>query len=555
MLAGFEFLRWHRVQNQNFAGLAIAIGLANAQTAPRPSTPEAIIRSTTRLIQVNVIVHDRHGQPVRGLTKDEFVVMDNGKPQRLSVFSMDSNAVLPQAARLAPNVFTNQLQQKSAVPSSVTVILIDELNTRIHDQIFAKQQVIKYLKTIHPEDHVAIYALGRGLRVLHDFTTDSTDLLRHLEKYTGAALPEITAEPSSFDGDSDGVRLDEWMRGGGASKQETDFYMVNRVEGTLHAIEFIANHMASLPGRKNLIWVSGGFPLQVGFESAEAWRDPAREHRAFGPEVERTVRALNDGNVAIYPVDARGLVTDARFSAENKKIDLSPKLSMGPVVEHQQTMSVLADRTGGHAYFNTNDLATAIRNAVDDSALTYTLGFYPGDDANDGKFHKLQVKIAGHDGLNVRYRKGYFDLEEKPRDVKARRIELRDAVWSPMDSSALGLLAQVAPPDPKHPNDLNVYLRIDPKGVGLTQNGNHHDGAVDILFIQRNEQGKQFTGEDDTLTLTLLDSTYGKIEKEGMIYRKLVPRVSQATQLRIVVRDASSGTLGSVTIPFSQLKL
>ena len=545
----------------NFFKILIALPLltaaVHAQTTPaQPAPPVTTLRSTTRLIQVNVIVHDKHGQPVRDLTRQNFTVLDNGKPQQVSIFSVDSNAVLPQSAKLAPNVFTNQLQQKSAVPSSVTVILIDELNTKIHDQVWAKQQVIRYLKTIHPEDRVAIYALGRGLRVLHDFTTDSSDLLRHLEKYNGAFLPETTAaEGNSFSDDPGGAALDDFMRGAGSSKQEADFYMINRVEGTLHTLEFIANHLSSLPGRKNLIWVSGGFPLQIGFESIEAMRDPSRQQRTFDPEMERAIRALNDGNVAIYPVDARGLVADDRFSAANSKIDLAPKLSMGPIVEHQQTMSVLADRTGGRAYYNTNDLSSAIRNAVDDSALTYTLGFYPAGDVNDGKFHKLHVKIAGRDGLNLRYRKGYFDIDEKPLDVKARRIELRDAVWSPMDASSLGLLVQIAPPDPAHPTDLNVYLKIDPKGIGLALNGDHHDGILDILFVQKNEQGKQFNGEDDTLTLALQDASFRKVTNEGIIYRKLVPRVAQATQLRVVVRDAASGTIGSVTVPFSQLKL
>jgi VWFA-related protein len=524
-----------------------------AQTTPAP--PEPVLRSTTRLIQLNVIVHDKHGQPVRDLKKEDFTVLDNGKPQAVSIFSMDSNAVLPQVAKLAPNVFTNQLHQRSAVPSSVTVILLDELNTNYEDKQWAKQQVVKFLGTIHPEDRVAIYVLGRGLRVLHDFTTDSSDLLRKLSKYNGGILPEgVSASDNSFGPDSGG-QFDGWMNGtGGVSGAEADFYTINRVEGTLHAIDFIANHLASLPGRKNLIWVSGGFPLQIGFESIEAMTDPSRQQRSFGPEVERTINALNEGNVAIYPVDSRGLVAPMQFSAANRRIDNTPKLSMGPIVEHQQTMSMLADRTGGHAYYNTNDLAKAIRDAVDDSALTYTIGFYPEGGAHDGKFHKLQVKTTVA-GTNVRYRKGYFDTEEKPQDVKARRVELRDAVWSPIDASAMGLLVQVAPPDPAHPTDLNVYVRVDPAAIGLTANGNLQDGALDFLFIQKNEQGKQFNGSDDTVTLTLKPESAQKLRKEGLIYHKLVAKLPQATQLRVVVRDASSGTLGSVTVPFSQLKL
>jgi hypothetical protein len=119
----------------------------------------------------------------------------------------------------------------------------------------------------------------------------------------------------------------------------------------------------------------------------------------------------------------------------------------------------------------------------------------------------------------------------------------------------MGLLVQVAPPDPAHPTDLNVYVRVDPAAIGLTANGNLQDGALDFLFIQKNEQGKQFNGSDDTVTLTLKPESAQKLRKEGLIYHKLVAKLPQATQLRVVVRDASSGTLGSVTVPFSQLKL
>jgi VWFA-related protein len=529
---------------------------AGAAAAPNSSTSgDLVLKATTRLIQVNVIVRDRQGNAVRDLKKEDFQVLDNGKPQQISVFSMDSSTVLPQVKPLPDNVFTNTLQQKSAVPSSVTVILIDNINTHWQDQAWAKQQLIKYLKTIHPEDRVAIYALGPGLRVLHDFTTDSAGLLAQLERYKGALIPEADKGETSFANDLSAVQFDSWMNGvGGATGQERDFYMVNKVEGTLHAIEFIANHLSSLPGRKNLIWLSGGFPLQIAM-GEKAMFDPSRSPQTFNPQVEHAIKALNDANVAIYPVDSRGLVADTRFDASKRTVDLAPKLSMGPVVEHQQTMSVLASATGGHAYYNTNDLAKAIRDAVDDSALTYTVGFYPSNETFDGKFHKVEVKTPGHGGLNIRYRKGYFDIADQPRDEKARKTELQDAVWSPLDSSALGLLVKVVSAGPEHPDSIDIYIRVDPHGVGITRNGDRSDGAVDVLLIQKNDQGKTFNGESDTVSLALKPETYAQIEKTGLLFRKIIPRIPQATQLRIIVRDESSGTLGSVTVPYSQLKL
>lgn len=530
----------------------LALGAALAQNPQ----PDVVLRSTTRLIQLNVIVRDRHGLPVRDLRKEDFQILDNGKPQPISVFSMDSSTVLPQSAPLPPDVFTNMLPQKGAVPSSVTVILIDSVNTAMKDREWSKQQLIKYLQTMHPEDRVAIYAFGPGLRVLHDFTTDSSGLLAQLEHYTGNAIPEGDMENTSFEDHLADVQFANWMNGapGGVSAQERDFYTADKVQGTLRAMEFIAGHLASLPGRKNLIWLSGGFPMQIGM-GPKAMFDPSRDPQTFNTQMHRAIRALNDANVAMYPVDARGLVTDPRFDASNRKIDLKPKLSMGPIVEHQQTMSVLAEGTGGHAYFNTNDLTKAIHDAVEDSALTYTIGFYPGGEAFDGRFHKLDVKTPGHSGLSLHYRKGYFDVAEQPRDERARHAELQNAVWSPLDASALGMIVKVVAAGPEHPGDLDVYVKVDARGIGITQNGEKSDGAVDVLLIQKNDKGKTFDGQDVSVTLAMKPDTYRKVEQDGLLFHKVITRSAQATQLRVIVRDASSGTLGSVTVPFRALKL
>jgi hypothetical protein len=328
--------------------------------------------------------------------------------------------------------------------------------------------------------------------------------------------------------------------------------MIQRVTGTLKVIEFIANHLASLPGRKNLIWVGGGFPLTMGFNSIEEFNDPTREHRTFSEEITETVKAVNNANVAIYPVDARGLVADQRFSAQNQKVDLSPKLSMGPIVEHQQTMEEMASRTGGKAFYNTNDLKHAIRDAIADASTTYTLGFYPNDEKYDGKFHKFSVK-AEHSGFgyDVRYRKGYFDFQNKPTDEKTRKAEIADAVLSPLDSSALGVSVGTARVDKPAPNSMAVRLMIDSAGIGFSPSGELMRGKLDVFIVQKNDRGNQFNGTDDKIELNLTKDKYARLMKLGefVLPDRTVPLVPQATQLRIVVRDDASGTLGSITVP------
>src|SRR5215831_15187776 len=169
-----------------------ASGAGLPQTAPLEPAPQppVVLRATSRQAQVNVIVRDRHGEPVRDLKKENFQVYDNGKLQQISAFSMDSNALLPSAPALPPNTYTNWPEQKSQVPASVTVILLDALNSHIEDRQWVKKEVIHFLRTIRTEDSVGVYALGHGLHVLHDFTTDSSLLLKQLSRHNGSPRPE-----------------------------------------------------------------------------------------------------------------------------------------------------------------------------------------------------------------------------------------------------------------------------------------------------------------------------------------------------------------------------
>jgi VWFA-related protein len=221
--------------------------------------PEPLLRTTTRLVQINVIVTKHGGASVPGLKKEDFQVFDNGKRQEIRQFSEETRAILATAAPLPQGTFTNQIEQRSGTPAAVTAILLDGVNTRFSDQANARQQVIRFLKQIQPEDRIAIYTLdSRGLRVLHDYTMDSSDLVAKLAKYPGDIAADVTGQSEVSD------LLGGWLTGSGSSF-ERSFFLNERIQLTLNAIEFIANNLGTLPGRKNLIWVSAAFPLQIGF--------------------------------------------------------------------------------------------------------------------------------------------------------------------------------------------------------------------------------------------------------------------------------------------------
>jgi VWFA-related protein len=523
-----------------------------------PQTPDApvVLKAATRLVQVSVIAQDGKGQPVTDLKKSDFRIKVNGKEQPISIFSLDSNGALPQGEeKLPPSVFTNRMPVKTGQQASITILLLDTLNTKWADQVYAKAQVIRYLQTLQPGDHIGLYTLGNSLRVLHDYTADSSELLARLAVLKGKNLPDLASKEPTDAMHADSLLLDALQRGaGGASRAEREFYTIDRVTGTLKAIEFIANHLAKTPGRKNLIWVSGGFPLSIGF-SAAALRNPNIQQRDFSPEINETVRAVNDANMAIYPVDARGLMvgnsamTDA---SQRGNVRARPQAPAMVGVANQETMSELASRTGGRAYYNRNDLDKAIHAAVDDSRVTYTLGFYPVDESFDGKFHKIDVEVIERKGVRLRYRKGFFDLPEQPQDENLRKAELRDAAWSPLDASGIGIAARVVNSKTK-PGSLEIVLAIDSTQVNLQQQSDHWVGRLDVLFIQRDNDGQQYNGLDDTISLRFTAESYQKFVKNGFVYSKMVDRSDRAKTLRIVVRDSATGAIGSLTVPLARI--
>ncbi len=508
-----------------------------------------VFRTTTRLVQVNVVVHGKDGQPVADLKKEDFTVFEKGKPQEIVSFSVDSlSKPLTNPVKLPPHIFSNQLAQQSGVPTSVTVILLDSLNTKWADQTYARRAVIDFLLQVKPTDHIAIYQLGRRFKILHDYTTDASALVEKLQRFRGEAIPDVEQSNAGFD-------LGPVL--GGASIAEATFFETQRILDTLKALEVVANHLSSVQGRKNLIWVSGGFPLTIGFNEipsigAGFGSNGARDQRIFTPEMDQTIRALNNAGVSVYPVDARGLMVDPRFSAANRTISTRPSPPVG--VAERESMLELADRTGGRAYYNTNDLKNAVRQAIGDSEVTYTLGYHPVNGDMDGKFRDIKVKVD-RSGLNVRYRKGYFAMKPTSETPQARAAEIQSAVWSPLDATALPLNARVDFVNTPQPNTVHVFVQADARNLSFEQKDDRHVGDIDIFIVQKDDRGN-VVGDSthETLDMHLKEETYQKIVKQGLIYERAFPRKPGATKLRVVVRDIPTGAIGSVTVPYKQVE-
>ncbi len=280
----------------------------------------------------------------------------------------------------------------------------------------------------------------------------------------------------------------------------------------------------------------------------------SQDREIFADYIDDASQAMNTANVAVYPVDARGLLGLPMADA-SKSIKVNPRTGRIPDnimhVDHRNmdTMSYIADLTGGKAFYNTNDIDGAIRKAIDDSAVTYTLGYYVSDDNWDNKFHRIKVKVK-RSGVAVRTKKGYLAQElVAPTPGKLDQL-LHEAVWSPLDSTAIGVTARIDP-SPALPNASRLFFAVDPAEIQFKQENSKYGGSVDIVFVQQTKRGKLITDVKKTLNITATPAQFEALKTKGLAAGEDLKINPDTEAVRIVIMDRGTGSTGSVTVPVS----
>jgi VWFA-related protein len=530
--------------------------------AERSKADETTLRSNTRLVQVSVVAMDSKSRPVVDLKREDFQLFDDKKRQDLRVFSVDRVEQASSGAQTPPGdgVFTNTTNERS-VATGITVIVLDSLNTQWTDQSQATKQVLRFLRQIQPGDRVAIYSLGYGgFRVLHDFTRDASDLVERLANWTG----EIPRPESGLAKPDLGSALATVLTGRDARHLASQFMGgkdIHYVPGTLKALQAIARRLEGIPGRKNLIWISDGFPeLEWGNLVATSRAGPLHDYKGpvlvgethdsigdtfpYRNDLLGAMKFISEANIAVYPVEARGLLTEMPEDGDPwgfiKREEILYQQST------QEAMLEIAQKTGGRAFLNDNHVADAIREAIEDSRVTYTLGFYVDANHIDGKFHNISIKLPGRRDVTLRYRSGYVNEVFSPADRQRRARDLDQAFWSPLDANAIPLKGKV---ENAGNGRANIDLNIGLENLGLTPEDGKRKGEVDILILQRNETGEVFGRVNETIQMGLREETYEKFLAVGVPYQHAIELDPRSTVIRVIVRDAANGNLGSVTIP------
>jgi VWFA-related protein len=386
--------------------------LAVAQTStPAPAqSPEPeqapAFHVQTNLVVVDVIVTDSHQNPVHNLTMADFILKEDGHQQTIKSFEEHAADQTPSATqpppKRDPGTFTNEFDIPSNGP--LNLILLDHLNTHQVDQSKSLDQVAQYLKTAPVNARFAILTLtSTQMYLVQGFTTDHDLLLSALSsKKAASSFPVYFTAPTASS-----------PTGPSGSNPATIAKLEARRQLTLDSLNQLGRYLGQLPGRKNLLWFASSFPISILPNGEE----PESTRAGYVDEFRETVNLLAHNQVAVYPIDSRGLTTEPLFTSSNANTGGGGRSN--PVVPSQPTtfytnaadrraaMEDIANATGGQAFGNSNDLKQAASRAVEGGSNYYTIAYTPSSDKWKGQYRKIQIELA-RKGLSLAYRRGYY---------------------------------------------------------------------------------------------------------------------------------------------------
>src|SRR5688572_30205938 len=550
---------------------------AQSSDAPGQTTP--IFRAGTTLVEFTIVATDQRGQPVTDLKQSEITIVQNGKPQPVAFFRFEGSAFGPDATEpkrepIAPGIFTNRPEYSPGPARNVTAIVIDTLNTVPEDQVAVKAQVMQYLRALGPNTRVAVYALGSSLRILHDFTDDlvalRARLARHNVDFNIQAIPAdelvrrqlMEAEHLDETVENDDAEQDEDARAeeereqrlstarGQMARLDEHFQEqlhARRIRQTIASLEALGNHLAGIPGRKNLVWIGGGIPMLT-----QGARD--RWVSNYTPELRGVARRLATQGITVYPTQASalqvgllGATTAVGEGANRVQLDKLRPLTKENDIRIWGTMDVLADITGGRSFRNTNDLIAGVNAAATDMRASYSAGFYVPDNS-DNRWREFDVRV-NRPGVRVLHRKGYMALAPVKQPVNWTQGEWDAAMRNPLGSTAIRLDARAD----AVPDGLNVLLQIAADDLYYKRVNGAPVTDLEIGFGERSS--KEWTRvRRDGATITIKENPQQTVKPSIVRFSKMWTIDAGTTQVRLIVRDRMTGRFGVLDMPLNDIR-
>ncbi len=553
--------------------IALAIVFAAFERVPAQVT----FTSETKLVIVNVSVKDKSGNPVPNLKKEDFEVTEDGKKQAVDVFEFEklSNDLLPAvadqnapkqleervtpapkpvapAAPAAPASVTGSLETSKRKDRRLLAMFFDMTTMPQFDQLRAVEQATKFIKEqMTSSDLIQIMNYGTKLNVLQEFTDDRELLLNTLDHMVIGEGAELAGAAATTGAENDDT--------GTFTQDDTEFNIFN-TDRQLAAITDAVKMLAAFPEKKAMIYFSSGIPKN-GIDNQSQLR--------------AATAAATRANVAIYPVDARGLVAsapggDATSASPKGTGAQSGSLQSGRISsmnDTQETITTLAADTGGKALLDNNDLTLGMKDAQNDLSSYYILGYYSNNSAEDGKYRHIKVRLTNAQLASntkaLEYKEGYYASKVFQKFTAAdKEQQLQEALTlgDPLNDLPLVLEAdyfRVAPGRYFVP----ISVKIPGSDVTLVKKGALQTLDFDFVGMVRDMEGKTINnmpnwatlGVRDEITVSLKDNEAAQLEKHNFQYDTGLTLPPGKYDVRFLARENQTGKMGtfetSLTVP------
>jgi len=595
---------------------------ASLLSQPGSASQAPLIKTNARAVVVDVVVTRGNDEPVTGLSRQSFHVSEDGKLQAIDYFEEHTSKELPldklqPLPTMPPGVYTNV----PTVPptDAVNVILLDTLNSEGQDLSYGRAQVLEFLRTMKPGTRAAIFLLNDKLNFVQGFTADNALLAQAINdtrnKVTPAKSSQFYSSSDAAD-DAEAIAMLTSMMGSFATAggtagiatmssalgESASFQYSRRVAMTLESLSYLARYLGNVPGRKNLLWFSGNFPVNI-FPSPQQLAS-LNDSRVYESQIHRTADLLTAGKVAVYPICIQGMMVEHSMEANVAGTGsglATGSSAMGDMGSYSQdaneradnifAMNELAADTGGHAFYNTNDLATAADHAIRDGSHYYTLVYAPTNPKMDGKFRSIGVMLSsGHYKLS--YRRGYNAddpaklaatgstgfLSAAARGEKQAASTVSNDPLRPMlihglpSSTQILYGVRVVPMNPQpasytpragqNPASIGPVTRysidfmirwtdvkfdVDPATPGHGQTLQHGKLQIGLIAYARDGHAVNWTG--GTQEMRLQPDVYASIQKSGIPAHAEIDLPTTEVNLMTGIYDWATGKVGTLEIP------
>ncbi|PYS74960.1 MAG: hypothetical protein DMF69_00180 [Acidobacteria bacterium] len=533
----------------------------NQSQLPNPNDDLDVVKITTNLVQIDAIVTDKNGKRVTDLKPDEIEMLEDGKPQYLTNFAYISLA--PKAVDPQPEPGNSSSPITAGPPINLRpdqvrrtiALVVDDLGLSFESTHHVRESLKKFIgQQMQPGDLVAIIRTGGGIGALQSFTSDKRQLYAAVEKVRWnpvgrsevSSFGPITNESSPATPNDEGRNRQEEL-----NEFREDIYAV----GTLGALNYIVRGLKDLPGRKSVILLSDGFQM-------------TRTDDAFGSSrvlsaLRRLTDLANRASVVIYTMHAAGLQTLSITAADDtsgmsaQQVEESLTDRRRVFFDSQDGLSYLAQRTGGLAFKNTNDLAGSIKKVMVDQEGFYLIGYRPDDSTFEHingrvKFHQISLKIKRPGKYNVRMRSGFYGVTEEALTTVAQtpQQQIVNAITSPFGATGVQLrLTSLFVNDARIGSAMHSFLHVNAKDLEFTvQPDGMHKAVFDIMALTFGDNGQVIDQFSYTQTIQIKEENFSRLMKNGFTYTVTIPvKKPGAYQFRTALRDQSTGKVGSAS--------